>query len=182
MLTDRVLFCTNRPRMNKYIHWFSVDAIPIRLKKKFSKISGFLWTGPYSYTVILDDSKFLAKRRAVFGTMFLLFETVSQQCCNTALRWKRSLRIVPCNITFKQREQNITAFHGHHPFWFTAQLQCEFPSATFYPGFYEGHERTGWISFSHCLHYRDCLTWCYTERFATTIVNATQRCNVGTML
>ena len=57
--------------MNKYIHWFSVDAIPIPVKKKkFSKISGFAWTGPYSDTVILDDSKFLAQRRAVSGTMF----------------------------------------------------------------------------------------------------------------
>lgn len=73
--------------MNKYIHWFSVDAIPIRVKKKkFSKMSGFVWAGPYGDVVILDDSKFLAQRRAVYGTMFFLFGTVSQQCCNAVLR------------------------------------------------------------------------------------------------
>ena len=136
--------------MNKYIHRFSVDAIPIRVKKKFSKMSGLVWTGPYSDTVILDDSKFSAQHRAVFGTMFFTVRnsiaTMLQRC--VALKW--SLRIVPCNITFKQREQNITAFHGQHPFWITAQLRAIFrrersddPSATFYPGFYEGHERTG---------------------------------------
>ena len=46
--------------MNKYIHRFSVDAILIRVKKKVSKMSGLVWTGPYSDTVILDDSKFSA--------------------------------------------------------------------------------------------------------------------------
>ena len=33
--------------------------------------------------------------------MLKLFETMSQQCCNAVLRQKSSLRIVPCNITFK---------------------------------------------------------------------------------
>ena len=70
--------------MNKYIHWFSVDAIPIRVKKKFSKMSGLVWTGPYSDTVILDDSKFSAQRRAVFGTIFFTVRnsiaTMLQRC------------------------------------------------------------------------------------------------------
>ena len=75
--------------MNKYIHWFSVDAIPIpvKKKKKFSKVSGFAWTGPYSDTVILDDSNFFSAAQSCFrNDVFLLFETVSQQCCNAVLR------------------------------------------------------------------------------------------------
>ena len=68
------------------LHWFSVDAIPIpvKKKKKFSKVSGFAWTGPYSDTVILDDLKFSAQRRAVFGTMFFTVRnsiaTTLQRC------------------------------------------------------------------------------------------------------
>ena len=40
--------------MNNFIHWFSVDAIPIREKKKFLKIQGIVWTGWYSYTGRLE--------------------------------------------------------------------------------------------------------------------------------
>ena len=52
--------------MNNFIHWFSVDAIPIREKKKFLKIQGIVWTGPNSDTVILDDSKFFSVAQSCF--------------------------------------------------------------------------------------------------------------------
>ena len=35
-------------------------------------------------------------------TILWQFETVVQQFCNALLRWKSSLRIVPCNITFRR--------------------------------------------------------------------------------
>ena len=130
--------------MNKYIHWFSVDAIPIRVKKKFSKMSGLVWTGPYSDTVILDDSKFSAQscfRNDVFYCSKQYRNNVATLCCAKSGRCE-SFRVISTRT-----KHNI---HGQHPFWITAQLRAIFrrersddPSATFYPGFYEGHERTG---------------------------------------
>ena len=125
--------------MNKYIHWFSVDAIPIPVKKKkFSKISGFARTGPYSDIVILDDSKFFSAAQSCFrNDVFYCSKqyriNVATLCC-AKMKW--SLRIVPCNITFKQREQNITAFHGQH--W----GNILFGSLLNYEPFFGGREAT----------------------------------------
>ena len=44
---------------------------------------------------------FSATQRCNVGTMLQAFKTMSLQCCNTVLRQNSSLRIVPCNITFR---------------------------------------------------------------------------------
>ena len=44
---------------------------------------------------------FSATQRCNVGTMLQPFETMSQQCCSAVLRWKSSLQIFSCNITFK---------------------------------------------------------------------------------
>ena len=50
-------------------------------------------------TIRNDD--FSATQRCNVGTMLEPFETTSQQCCSSVLRYKSSLRIVSFNITLK---------------------------------------------------------------------------------
>ena len=52
-------------------------------------------TGRFATTI------FSATLRCNVGPMLQLFETMSQQCCNTVLHLKSPWQIVPCNITFK---------------------------------------------------------------------------------
>ena len=44
---------------------------------------------------------FSATQHCSVGTMLQAFKTMSLQCCNAVLCWNSSLRIVPCNITFR---------------------------------------------------------------------------------
>ena len=50
--------------------------------------------------VIVHGTIFSATQRCNVETMLSLLETMSQRCCNAVLRYKSSLRIVSCNITF----------------------------------------------------------------------------------
>ena len=45
-------------------------------------------------------TSFSATQRCNVG-MLQAFKTMSLQCCSAVLRWNSSLRIVPCNITFR---------------------------------------------------------------------------------
>lgn len=93
-----------------------VNTIPVGFFKRHDKLSGMIWI-PFRYValhfrdrrgaasllwgnVTRDDSqRQLLAQHCV--AMLQLFETTSQQCCNAVLRWKSSLRIVPCNITVR---------------------------------------------------------------------------------
>ena len=72
--------------MNKYIHWFSVDAIPIPVKKKksFQKYQDSRGRGLTVIQLYWTTRNFLAQRRAVFGTMFFTVRnsiaTMLQRC------------------------------------------------------------------------------------------------------
>ena len=52
--------------------------------------------------VIVHGTIFSATQRCNVETMLSLLETMSQRCCNAELRYKSSLRIVSCNITFSE--------------------------------------------------------------------------------
>ena len=51
-------------------------------------------------TISNDDFYRNTTRRCNVGTMLRPLETMLKQCCDAVLRYKSSLRIVSCNITF----------------------------------------------------------------------------------
>ena len=63
----------------------------------------------WCYTRRFATTIFSATLRCKVGTMLQQFETTSQQCYNAVLRWKSTLWIVPCNITYSlRRRRNLT--------------------------------------------------------------------------
>ena len=52
--------------------------------------------------VIVHGTIFSATKRCNVETMLPLLKTMLQRCCNAALRYKSSLRILSCNINFTE--------------------------------------------------------------------------------
>ena len=75
--------------MNKYIHWFSVDAIPIRVKKKrFKKYQDSCGRDLTVIQLYWTTRNFQRSAELFSDRCFLLFETVSQQRCNACVALK----------------------------------------------------------------------------------------------
>ena len=74
--------------MNKHIHWFCVDAIPIPVKKKksFQKYQDSRGRGLTVTQLYWTTRNFQRSAELFSERCFLQFETVSQQRCNAVLR------------------------------------------------------------------------------------------------